>query len=123
MPQTIVVLSGAVACGKTTLGKNLCERHNGHRFSTHELITDAFPLDGSSSRASLQLMGERLDKDTDGRWVADALGRRLSELPEDALVVVDSARIPNQIEGLRDAYGRRVVHIHLTAPRDELARR
>jgi adenylosuccinate synthase len=123
MTQTIVVLSGAVACGKTTLGKDLCKRHDGHRFSTHELITDEFGAGETPTRALLQQLGELLDVESGGRWVADALGRRLSEISEDALVVVDSARIAGQIDGLREAFGRRVVHIHLTAPREELAKR
>jgi adenylosuccinate synthase len=123
MSQTIVVLSGPVACGKTTLGESLCLRHGGYRFSTHELISDEFGADATPDRAALQALGEQLDMQSDGRWVADALGRRLTEVPEDALVVVDSARIQGQIDGLRAAYGRRVVHIHLTAPLGELARR
>jgi adenylosuccinate synthase len=123
MAQTIVVLSGPVASGKTTLGKTLCLRHGGYRFSTHELISDEFGRDATPDRAAFQALGERLDKQTDGRWVADALGRRLTEVPEDALVVVDSARIAPQIDGLRAAYGRRIVHVHLWAPLDELAKR
>jgi hypothetical protein len=46
-----------------------------------------------------------------------------SRLPEDALVVVDSARILGQIEAMRRAFGRRVTHVHLYAPVDELRRR
>ena len=37
--------------------------------------------------------------------------------------IIDSARTKEQIEGLREAFGPIVTHIHLTAPQDELERR
>ena len=39
------------------------------------------------------------------------------------MVVVDSARIAEQIEAIRSAFGLRVFHIHLTAPYDVLVKR
>ena len=37
--------------------------------------------------------------------------------------VVDAVRIKGQVEAVRASYGRRVVHIHLTAPKAVLAKR
>jgi len=41
----------------------------------------------------------------------------------EAVVVVDSVRIPEQVEGVRRAYGGLVVHVHVTASEHELRRR
>lgn len=71
----------------------------------------------------MQDVGESLDRSTRGRWVAKAVARRALELNEDAVILVDAVRIKSQIDGLRDAFEQRVVHIHLTAPDDELASR
>lgn len=62
-------------------------------------------------------MGTALDHQTNGRWVVDGLSRIIYEAPV-RLVVVDSARIAGQIEGLRQAFGREVRHVHLTASRE-----
>lgn len=124
MPQTIVVLSGAVASGKSTLGKRLCERFGGIRFSTRELLVARFGEEKAGERGALQRLGEQLDRNTGGAWVSDSLASMLAELNEDPqLVVVDSARIKGQVEGLRRNFGRRVVHVHLEAPTEELERR
>jgi len=47
----------------------------------------------------------------------------LAQLPEEAVIVVDSVRILNQIEAIRRAYDPRVVHIHLDANIDVLSSR
>lgn len=74
-------------------------------------------------RGALQKAGAALDKQTKGLWVARELARPVTEMPENARVLVDSVRLTSQIEGIRQAFGQRVVHVHLTAPEDELARR
>jgi adenylosuccinate synthase len=66
----------------------------------------------------LQRIGAQLDAETDGRWVADRLSRRIFDAPE-RLMVIDSARIAGQIEGLRRAFGRgEVRHVHVSASRE-----
>ena len=80
-------------------------------------------LNTEAERAALQHAGEALDRRTKGRWIADALARALLDLPSDALVLVDAVRIERQVKAVREAFGSRVTHVHLTAPVDELARR
>ncbi len=123
MPVSIVVLSGAVATGKTTLAEQLVERYGAHRIGSHELLIARLPAGAPRDRTALQRFGESLDRDSGGRWLADAVAVAASRQPEDALIVVDSARILGQIEALRQAFGRRITHVHLYAPDDELRRR
>ncbi|MEX2286239.1 MAG: adenylosuccinate synthetase, partial [Planctomycetaceae bacterium] len=74
-------------------------------------------------RESLQNLGEKLDRDTQGRWVSEALGRSASQLPNDAIIVVDSVRILDQIDCIRRGFGPQVVHVHLEASESDLRKR
>lgn len=121
MAQRIILLSGAVASGKTTLGDILVNRYGLSRLKTRQLILAA--IAGAVEREHLQKAGEQLDQDTGGRWVASALQQEVRKLPDDAVVLVDAVRIPPQIEAIREAYGARVTHVHLTAPLDVLGKR
>jgi len=71
----------------------------------------------------MQAAGHRLDKRTNGRWVADTLARGAVSLSPDAIVLVDAVRIEGQIDGLREAFGTSVSHLHFTASDEELATR
>ena len=122
MARLIIILTGRIATGKTVLAANLAQRFGAHVVKTRELIKIRFP-DADPERATFQELGDKLDRQTGGQWVCEALSTRIRELPGDALVVIDSARIEGQIDAVRQGYGRRVVHIHLTAPDDELKRR
>ena len=70
----------------------------------------------------MQGLGDRLDRQTKGTWVRDGLANRLTH-DEPETIIIDAVRRKEQIVAIRQSYGRRVVHIHLTAKRDELARR
>ncbi|HEX8154082.1 MAG TPA: adenylosuccinate synthetase, partial [Thermoanaerobaculia bacterium] len=128
MPKQIIVLSGPVACGKTTLGDALESRFGFRRLKTRQLIRAM--LGTEPERTALQKAGEDLDRETNGQWVATALTRQLVDTEralepgvEAPSVIVDSARLISQVEAIRDAFGRKVVHVHLTAPVERLAER
>jgi adenylosuccinate synthase len=121
MMRRIVVLSGPIASGKTSLGDLLVNNHDFIRLKTRELI--AAHTQVAAERGLLQSAGDNLDQATGGKWVAEALGQKMSTLPNDIDVLVDSARIEPQIAAIRERFGARVVHVHLTAPPEELARR
>ncbi|HEX8254630.1 MAG TPA: adenylosuccinate synthetase [Thermoanaerobaculia bacterium] len=128
MPKQIIILSGPVACGKTTLGDALETRFGFRRLKTRQLIRAM--LGTEPERTALQKAGEDLDRETNGQWVATALTRQLVESErtlapgmEAPSVIVDSARLISQVEAIRDAFGRKVVHVHLTAPVERLAER
>lgn len=122
MARLIVLLSGHVSSGKTTLSRLLVDRFRVVALRTQDLIRE-HARDIEAERGAMQTYGEMLDRRTGGTWVCDGLTRRIKELPEDALIVVDAVRIQKQIDAIRRAYGPRVFHIHLTAPDDVLAKR
>lgn len=120
--RTIVVVSGPVAGGKSTLARSLAERFDGARMSTRDLLMPRLKPGETPSRQTLQRAGAELDKETGGRWVADRLSRRIYDAPQE-LVIVDSVRIAEQLEGLRQAFGREIRHVHVTASRETCAAR
>jgi adenylosuccinate synthase len=133
MAFQIVLLSGSVASGKTTLWQQLMSRFPGehiHVLKTKNVIRElAFKKLGRelpSERRALQDFGDQLDRDTKGHWVRDALislvNRHIST-EESPIFVVDAVRILAQIKAIREAYGFAVNHIHLKAPEHELAER
>jgi adenylosuccinate synthase len=122
LAKQIILLSGPVNAGKSTLGTTLVERYGFTHVKTHELIKLAVPS-VRATRGAMQLAGEKLDRITEGGWVADAVARRAMALPEDTVLVVDAVRIKEQIDKAREAFGQRVVHIHLTAPTEDLKER
>lgn len=124
MSFRVVVISGPVASGKSSLARGLADRFPDIKvIKTHELIRSEDPS-VPHERAALQAAGARLDHRTDGRWVGQAVSKiAVAMATEAAHIIVDSCRIEGQIDGLRQAFGARVVHIHLTAPEKELSAR
>jgi adenylosuccinate synthase len=123
MPQTVLVLSGPVGAGKTTLAQRLAEGYGGHVISTHALLTSRLGDKAIEERGALQLAGERLDRQTKGAWVRDEARSQIESLPQDSFIIIDSVRVKSQLDQIRESYGRRVVHLHLRAPEDVLTRR
>ncbi len=122
MAEQIVILSGHVCAGKSRLAENLAEHFNFRHVKTWSFIK-ARGENLKLERTALQQLGERLDRQTRGAWVRDDLQKIERQESVKGGIVVDSVRHPGQIDFLRKAYGRRIVHVHLTAPLKELKRR
>lgn len=115
MIKHIVLLSGHICSGKTTLCDGLFKEFNYQVIKTKEVIK-LLAKDSKLGRGNLQAFGDKLDIRTGGSWVRDAIARLAAEESEDFSVIVDAVRIPQQIESIREAFGGNVIHIHLTAP-------
>lgn len=111
--RLLLALSGPIGVGKSEFCRILTERFGALRLSTRELLV----AKGTAEvREDLQAAGERLDRETEGRWVADALVARLSEQSSD-VIIVDAIRIKKQIDHIRRSLGDkiRVWHVFLDA--------
>ena len=123
MLRHVVLLSGRVSSGKTTLAKALQANFGATSFRTKEFLVAAAPR-AAHERATLQRFGARRDKRTGGTWVAEDLAKALAQLrSEPHIAVIDAVRIKGQVDGIRQAYGAIVTHIHLDAPDDALSNR
>lgn len=121
MVGRIVVISGAVAAGKSALAQALCERFGGRRYSTRQMLIDRVG-ESLTGRAELQAAGEALDVETGGSWIRDELSRTIYER-NDSIAVVDAVRIVPQVDFLRESFGRRLVHVHVNASDETLRER
>jgi adenylosuccinate synthase len=115
-----VLLSGRLCSGKTTLALSLPEREDFEVLSARALLQSR-SLERLDSREALQTFGELVERETGGRWLADAVAR-LRSLGGYRLVI-DSARTRLQLKSISDALPDEVAHVHLTADADELRRR
>jgi adenylosuccinate synthase len=123
VPKKIIVLSGRICAGKSTLATALVQQFAAHPLKTRDLIAEASKGKLEAERGALQAYGDLLDRRTKGEWVASALTRLVENLPVDALVVVDAVRRIEQVHAIRRAYGSRVVHVHVHAEPQVLAER
>lgn len=115
--EMLVLLSGPVAVGKTTLRQVLLEEH-GFEYvrSSAYLIELAAKQGEGTARSSLQEIGDGLDKTTDYRWVLDAVAiPAMAGYPEQRRWLVDAVRKERQVEHFRTEFGAAVLHVHLTA--------
>lgn len=133
MAFQIVLLSGRVASGKTTLWQQLIKNFPGeniHVLKTKNVIRDLaskkLGQELPAERRALQDFGDKLDRDTAGMWVRDALVSLINQhisVEASSIFVVDAVRILKQVKTIREAYGYSVNHIHLKAPEQELEAR
>lgn len=124
MKPRAVVLSGKVCAGKSTLAAHLQDRAGAKLVKSKELIYERLPKTARTRRPS-QLAGQRLDRETGGRWLAEALNERVMNVDAEKpieLLVIDSVRIAEQVHFLRQS-GWAVTHVHLEASDEALARR
>lgn len=112
----VVLISGPVSSGKTTLSRLLELRFGFCVLSTRNVLTSL-----TSDRRALQAAGASLDESTLGKWVRDELLGLRSRSPTRASFVVDSVRTLDQVRWVREIFGGSVKHIHLKTSPDLLS--
>ena len=109
----IILVSGPIASGKSTLADLLSLRFRAHVVKTRDMLQKA----PSASTPALQDEGDRLDEETSGRWVLEGLIKaeaKADDKDSSGVFVVDAVRTEDQISAIRQGY-QRVIHVHLTA--------
>jgi len=119
---TLVLLSGPIASGKTTLARNLAKYVSAGYISTSDLISAG--AGQRLDRGELQRRGLGAEFQGAG-WIIDAIKRIASETPPVGVIVVDAARTLEQVGELRraDPGAWRILHVHLRADDGQLAER
>jgi adenylosuccinate synthase len=119
---SLILLSGPVASGKTTLARDLVQLFSAEHISTSGLISAVAGHD--LDRGELQRRG--LGDSFQGvNWIADEVRRVAAHSPAGSVVVVDAVRTMEQVNGLRmTAPGAwRILHVHLRGDDDQFTAR
>jgi adenylosuccinate synthase len=125
--KVILVLSGEICTGKTTLANKLEHTFDFKHCKTKEglsYIADKKLNGKPTTRDFLQKLGEELDVENKGKWVLDYFQYlHGSTFSENKYYLIDSVRILDQIKHIREAYSYFVFHIHLKASGKSLENR
>ncbi|NRD49832.1 AAA family ATPase [Corallococcus exiguus] len=132
MAVTVVVVSGPIGAGKTTLAQGLARRFGALHLRSDDFLREHFPEGSYGWRRSRLHQGIAKDSETGGRWLADSVLAALHGHGFDAmtpsrrvpgLAVVDAANSAEQLDGLRGNSSIHVVHVHLEVSEPERASR
>src|SRR2546425_4730046 len=104
MMKRLIVVSGPVSSGKSTLAQGLSARFGFEVRRTKDWLKRRARDTGSPGRGELQRYGDQSDAETGGKWVVEELSKDLASLSSDT-VIVDSARTQDQVAALRLAFG------------------
>jgi hypothetical protein len=142
-PRIVVTLSGPIRAGKSSVRQALQRSFDAIAIRTRDVLESEYAVaipaevragltlpqaDRTAAlrreiRRELQDLGEQLDRETRGGWVASAVRRETLRMPMRRMVVVDAVRLPKQVDLLREDETLFVVPIYLDAPRPVLERR
>lgn len=117
----IVVLSGPIAVGKSTLAEGLAQHMNMHHLRTRQMLLAEAKSRGVTlglDRKDLQIYGQELDYLTSYGWLANRVSQQAMSGGNG--VIVDSIRAVEQAAVLRKWQDLEVVHIHLEGDPDTL---
>lgn len=109
----VIAISGPVAVGKSRLADEFIKRFRTHRISTRQIMIDAGI---ENERGALIEAGKKLDNETDGSWVRDGVRPYLEPQADKQVLLIDAVRTQRQIAHLREEFGERFIHVHVTAP-------
>jgi adenylosuccinate synthase len=111
MTKSVIVLSGPMASGKTTLAERLQLLAGFAHAKTSAFLRSGAA--GEMGRGVTFASGQLLDAETGGAWIAPWVRGLCDGLR--VRVAVDAVRTVDQLEHLRRSFGDGLYHVHLTA--------
>jgi adenylate kinase family enzyme len=118
--RRMLLISGAIHAGKSTLAGQLQGKYGFSRISSRKYLATFLPTDikadSEAARELLQEIGDRLDRETDYRWLVDPVAEeQIADARGTENWLVDAVRKARQVEHFRSTFPR-VLHVHFTAP-------
>jgi adenylosuccinate synthase len=121
---TVVILSGPVASGKSSVAASLVSTHGFRRIGSSDYLKRKAANGDKSSRTELQELGDYLDLTSDFSWVVnDVVAPAIEREPSVRRWLFDSVRKHRQVEHFRGAFRSAVFHVHLQASEELLRER
>lgn len=114
MLSQIIILSGAIGVGKSTLAAGLAESLSCAKILSSRLVLTEL-LASTADREAQRQIGDQLDASTRGRWLADEAAIMVDKSPRPSTLVIDAVRTVDQVAALRSSFAVPVHHIHLNA--------
>jgi hypothetical protein len=116
--KLLLLLSGPVAVGKSGAANALVKYHGFVNIKSSAYLRAKASSNGiSESRTNLQKTGDRLDDQTDFKWLIDDVAvPAIASNPSNAWWLLDSVRKKRQVDHFRDRFGRCIFHVHFIAP-------
>lgn len=123
--KLMLLLSGPVAVGKTSVAKALIERYKFHGVRSGGYLSELAKREGlPTDRAGLQALGDKLDSESDYSWLIENIAKpAINASPDLDFWIVDCVRKKRQTEHFRDQFAASVCHVHLTATEELLEKR
>lgn len=122
---TILLISGPLAVGKTSVREYLTARHGYIAIQSSSYLKELAAINEVVlERASLQMLGDCLDIESQFSWVVSRVALpQIQAAPEQKLWVFDSVRKPEQVVLFRNQFGESVRHVHFTCSEPILKQR
>ncbi|MGF6458052.1 AAA family ATPase [Pseudomonas frederiksbergensis] len=123
--KRLLLLSGPIAGGKTSVSASLQERHgfvpiSSGSFLRAQLAAQNEPID----RRNLQELGDSLDRATDFSWLIESVAKpAIDDRPDADNWLLDAVRKSRQVELFRLNFGNAVMHVHFVAAESVLQQR
>ena len=112
--KKIVLVSGHIESGKSSLAKSLEQRFEFFNLKTGAYLREHIKLsDRAIDLDSLRTLARHLDEGTHGKWILDAILKAIHSNGGHYHIVVDAVRRLDQIRHVRERFGLRVIHVHL----------
>ncbi|MCK9743910.1 ATP-binding protein [Pseudomonas syringae] len=114
--HALILLSGPIAAGKSTISKMLISKFGFKGLSSGDYLRAL--LDSANlpkTRERLQELGDRLDLETNYEWLAEKVTTEAVAHESQKKWIIDSVRKPQQITSHRKLFGKAVIHVHIIA--------
>jgi uncharacterized protein YprB with RNaseH-like and TPR domain/predicted nuclease with RNAse H fold/dephospho-CoA kinase len=116
--KKVIGISGAIASGKTTLGKIL--EKNNYIYSRYSLVLKNKLIQSGKNvnRTNLQEYGEYINEQKGQRWLGKQLLNQYFDKNYTEYLVIDGLRFLENISFLRERFGVFFQHVHIEAKKD-----
>lgn len=123
--KRLLLLSGPMASGKTSVSAALQELHGFVQISSGTFLREQLTARNEPfDRHHLQELGDSLDRSTDFSWLIESVASpAIRDRPVVESWLIDAVRKPRQVELFRLHFGEAVKHVHICAPESVLQQR